>query len=91
MKSILQENKECLVCRSTNVALHHVFFGTANRKKSDEYGLVVFLCQRHHNTSNAGVHFNKQLDLKIKQMAQRKFEEIYGHEKFMQEFGRNWL
>lgn len=91
MKSILQEKQECLVCKSNHVAAHHVFFGTANRKKSDEYGLIVWLCPRHHNASNAGVHFNKHLDLKIKQMAQRKFEELHSHEKFMQEFGRNWL
>lgn len=91
MKSILQKEKECLVCKTNNVAEHHVFYGTANRKKSDEFGLVVWLCPRHHNASNAGVHFNKHLDLKIKQMAQRKFEELYSHEKFMQEFGRNWL
>ena len=92
MKSIIQKERCCLVCRTEQgLHEHHVFFGTANRKKSDDYGLTVWLCGRHHNMSNESVHFNKKLDLKIKQLAQRKFEELYNHEKFMREFGRNWL
>ena len=92
MKSIIQFEKECLVCKTTlNLARHHVFYGTANRKKSEKYGLTVYLCARHHNMSNEGVHFNKPLDLKIKQMAQRKYEERYSREEFIREFGRNWL
>ena len=92
MDSILQKERSCLVCRTTyNIHKHHVFYGTANRKKSEKYGLTVYLCARHHNMSNEGVHFNKPLDLKIKQLAQRKFEETHSREEFIAEFGRNWL
>lgn len=91
MKSIIQKECECLVCRTTlNLHKHHVF-GAANRKKSEKYGLTVYLCARHHNMSDEGVHFNKTLDTKIKQLAQRKFEETNSREEFMREFGRNWL
>lgn len=92
MQSIVQKEHECLVCRSTyNLHVHHCFFGSANRKLSEKYGLTVFLCPRHHNMSNAGVHFDKTLDLKIKQLAQRKFEETHTREEFMAIFGKNYL
>lgn len=92
MKSILQSSKKCWVCGVTYGLHHHeVFFGTANRKKSIEYGLQVWLCPRHHNGSNDGVHFNPTLDLILKKFAQKKFEEKYSHEKFMEVFHKNYL
>ena len=64
MKSIMQKNKECYMCRelydiSMQVGLecHHIF-GGANRNISEKQGLKVWLCQVHHNTSPLGVHFN---------------------------------
>ena len=88
----LQKNKECWVC-GTTIGLHHheCVYGSANRKKSIDYGLQVWLCGRHHNLSSEGVHFNHTLDIKLKQYAQTKFEEEYGHEKWMQEFHKNYL
>ena len=92
MQSIIQKECECLVCRTTyNLHKHHCFFGKANRKQSEKYGLTVFLCARHHNMSNAGVHFNKELDDKIKELAQRKFEETHTREEFRAIFGKSWL
>lgn len=93
MKSILQTNKECYVCGTTyNLHDHHIFFGTSNRKHSERYGLKVWLCAYHHNMSNEGVHFNKPLDMKLKTMAQEYYEtHINTREKFMEEFGRNYL
>lgn len=41
--------------------------------------------------SDHGVHFNKPLDLQIKQIAQREFEDTYGHDDFMKIFGKNYL
>ena len=69
---------------------HHIF-GAANRKKSEQHGLKVWLCGYHHNLSNTGVHFNKLLDSKLKRLAQGKYEETHTREEFMQEFGRNYL
>lgn len=92
-KSIVQEDMtKCFVCGATqNLHTHEIFFGTANREKSIEWGCYLKLCGRHHNQSNAGVHFNKQLDINLKQHAQRKFEELYGHDKFMEVFHKNYL
>lgn len=81
----------CIVCGGTRQCLHEVFYGTANRKKSIEWGLVVPLCNACHNMSDRGVHFNKELDLKLKEMAERKWLEYYNKsiDDFIKEFGRN--
>ena len=90
-RSILQTEKECFVCRTTqDLQLHHVLYGTSNRKQADKYGLTVWLCLRHH-TGDRGVHFDKGLDLKLKEMAQAKFEETHTREEFIRIFGRNYL
>lgn len=70
---------------------HHIVYGTANRKKSDKYGLTVWLIPEYH-TGQYGVHGgNKALDLELKQLAQREFEKVYSHDEWMIVFGRNYL
>ena len=91
MDSIIQTRKECFMCRTTqNLHCHHVF-GGPNRKWSEKYGLKIWLCAKHHNMSDAGIHFNKALDLQVKQIAQREFEDTYTREEFMRIFGKNYL
>ena len=91
LDSVLQLEKECYLCRRTdNLHSHHVFGGT-NRRWSERFGLKVWLCPEHHNMSDAGIHFNKELDLKVKRMAQIWFELEHGHATFMGIFGRNYL
>ena len=92
MKSVLQKEKECFVCKKRQVHEHHIFMGTSNRKKSEQYGYKVFLCPHHHNMSDEGVHFNKPLDLSLKAMAQKHFEKNHGSRAdFIKEFGKSWL
>ena len=88
MKSIIQDGKECYLCGTTiNLHLHHVFFGTYRRKQSDDYGVTVYLCQKHHNE----LHARRELQVWLFKIAQTKFEEIYGHEKYKQIFKINYL
>ena len=58
-------------------------------------GLKVKLCQYHHtgdiNGNKEAVHFNKKYDLALKKIAQKYYESIYGHEKFVEEMGKSWL
>lgn len=68
-----------------------VFYGNSNRKQSEKYGCWVWLCGKHHNLSDFGIHFDKELDLKVKKMAQSKFEENHSRQEFMQIFGKNWI
>lgn len=93
--SVLQYDlSTCFVTGSTNVAIHHVFPGNGRRKKCERYGFVVALEPRYHNMSNYSVHAvpNEGLDLQLKQLAQKYFEEHYGtRDQFINEFGRSYL
>lgn len=91
MESIIQTDKECFMCHRSDTLHDHHIFGGPNRKWSEKYGLKIWLCPAHHNMSDAGVHFNKALDLQIKQIAQREFEDTYSREDFIRIFGKNYL
>lgn len=89
-KSIVQKEKCCLVCRTKlNLQKHHIF-GGPNRKISDEYGLVVYLCADHH-TGQHGVHFDKGFMQDLHELGQIAFEEKYDRATFIQRFGKNYL
>lgn len=91
-KSIVQNEKQCLICKTTyDLHEHHIFFGTANRRMSEKRGLKVWLCQKHH-TGPTGVHFNKDLDNMLKILGQRVYERKVGsRQQFIEDFGRNYL
>lgn len=91
MKKKKTPDTTCIVCGSPYVEMHHVFYGTSNRAKSDKYGYIVPLCHYHHNEPPDGVHFNKQLDLYLKQTYQARFEQDHTREEFIEEFGRSYL
>lgn len=92
MKSILQDEKKCFVCGKTyDLAVHHVYEGTANRRISDATGMTIFLCHFHHNMSDEGIHFNKELDLSVKRYAQEIYEREHTREEFRSLFGKSWL
>lgn len=92
MKSVIQDRKECIICGSWNVEDHHIYFGVAKRKLSEEYGLKVWLCPTHHR-GTCGVHGKEghKLDLELKQLGQKAFEWKYTREEFIKTFGRNYL
>ena len=90
-KSILQKERECYLCgRVTDLERHHVFAGTANRRISESYGLTVFLCHDFH-TGKDGAQYNKEKNLKLKQDAQRAFQDIYGKKLWMMLIKKNYL
>lgn len=91
-KSIIQSDKECYVCGTTqNLHVHHIVYGTANRKLAEKYGLKCFLCMEHH-TGQRGVHHNKDLDTQLKKLAQERFEAVYGQNiSFRDVFGKNFI
>lgn len=92
--SIMQKTKRCYITHSTqSLHKHHIFEGTANRSKSEQYGCWVWLRSDLHNMSDYGVHGRKgnDLDRMLKQTCQRRFERIYGHEMFVETFGKSYL
>ena len=91
--SILQNEKKCYVCQSTrNIHIHEVYFGK-NRKKSIEDGCCVYLCGKHHNLSNEGVHFNHNLDIELKKTMEKCWVNKYNKttEDFIKRYGKNYL
>lgn len=72
---------------------HEIFFGTANRKKSIKYGLVVFIEPEFHNTTAYGVHFNNDLKQQMQKFAQQAAMKYYelSTEDFINIFGKNYL
>lgn len=93
MKSIMQKEKECFYCKTTRYLEEHHIFGGANRKYSERYGLKVYLCNRDHNQSPFGVHFNAERMQELHELGQRKFMEHFNAslEDFRKIFGKNYL
>ena len=83
----------CVLCGSSRRIEKHHIFGGALRKKSEKYGLTVYLCHFCHNEPPNGVHFNKDKMLQLKQYGQRKVmaEQGWTTEKFIEEFRKNYL
>ena len=81
----------CVVCGSPYVQRHHIFYGTANRKKADAYGYIIPLCAEHH-TGRHGIHFDPDMANHWKVIAQEHFERHHGtREDFIREFGRSYI
>lgn len=98
-------SRECILCREeaekmgyygelphTGLHKHHIMFGVANRKKSEHYGLWAYVCnERHHEHGPEAPHMNKEVNIRLRKIAQEIFEKRYSHELWMQEFGKNYL
>lgn len=91
-ESILSNERECFICHDTRqLHRHHIYPGIGRREMSEHFGLWVYLCPRHHNMSDVGVHSNKILDENLKKMGQRKFEETHTRAEWHRYFGRSYL
>lgn len=90
--SLISNEKRCVVChREGDLHLHHIY-GGANRRLSTEDGCWCWLCPRHHNMSNEGVHLDHTLDEILKKTCQRRWEEKYGdREAFRKRYGKSYL
>lgn len=97
-KSILQtDTAHCFLCgMNANLEpldMHHIF-NKADKKKSEKYGLVVYL---HHGKCHIfgkdSVHQNAEVNNELKAQAQKKAMEHYGWsvDDFRNIFGKNYL
>jgi hypothetical protein len=83
--------RKCFICGRTDWLERHHIFGGANRKLSEEDGLVVDLCHFCHNEPPNGVHYNrKQMDW-LRAEGQKMYEQNHSREEFMARYGRNYL
>ena len=86
-----QPFKCCYVCGAVRgLHRHHIYAGP-NRKVSEANGFTVWLCAAHHNMSDAGVHFDRALDLHLKREQQRAYERTHSRREFMRLIGKNYL
>ena len=95
--SIIQKYKnKCFLCHRNGTEdpldEHHVFFGPY-RKKSEEYGLTVYLCRNQcHIFGENAVHNNtevcRQLQSVVQAYAMKYYEWDYND--FIEIFGRNY-
>lgn len=81
----------CFLTGSAPVERHHIF-GGSNRAKCEKYGFVVPLRpDLHPNGVHAGKNA-KEIDLRLKTLAQEYYENYYGtREEFRKEFGKSYL
>ena len=91
-ESIMQSKKECLICGSPNVEIHHILFGNPKRKLADEDGLWVWLCPEHHRGTH-GVHGKDghDLDTALKISAQTIYEQTHSRDEWLKRYRRNYL
>jgi hypothetical protein len=89
---IVQDTK-CFFCGATQwLHCHHCIPGVANRKKSEQHGLTIWLCAYHHNLGKKSVHQDREMDLQVRRFAQEYFEANIGsRELFLKEFGKSYL
>ena len=81
----------CYFTGYSPVERHHIFGGN-NRRNSEKYGFVIPLRpDLHPNGVFAGAN-SKEIDTKLKQMAQEYFEVNYGTRyDFIRIFGKSYL
>ena len=99
-KSIIQQDREhCYLCgRNAHADYwgldeHHIF-GASNRKKSEKYGLKVYLCHDQcHETGKNSVHKNAEVSNALKAEAQKIAMKHYGWsiDDFRKIFGKNYI
>ena len=93
-----KEDRTCYLCmiqeknynRYNYLEEHHIF-GGPNRKKSEEYGLKVYLCLRHHREGKHAVHNNHENMRLLQREGQQAFQVVYPDLDFGQVFKTNYL
>lgn len=86
--SIMQDDRYCYITgRTGELDRHHCFTGP-RRKAAEAWGCWVWL---DHDIHMAAHTTNPELLTQLRQECQEKFEELYGHDKFMQVFGKSYI
>lgn len=89
--------RECFLCGANGngdpLERHHIF-GGANRKLSEKYGLVVYLCgNKCHRNGDYAAHRNADTAKVLHRYGQEKAmrEQGWTAEQFRDVFGKNYL
>lgn len=68
---------QCIICGTYGTELHHIQFRSQVPTLRDCPLNHIYLCPQHHRDGRAGVHFNKELDKKLKLKFQNKLEFLW--------------
>ena len=84
----MQDSRYCYITgRTDHLDKHHIFTGI-RRKAADKWGCWCWL---NHEVHMAAHDKQQELLTQLRQECQERFEELYGHEKFMEVFGKSYL
>ena len=89
-------DKRCFLCGRNDsgdpLERHHIF-GGANRKKSEKYGLVVYLCGNRPRNGKSAVHRNGDQMRRLRRYGQLTImkNEGWSESDFRREFGKSYL
>ena len=82
--------EKCQICgRWDNLETHHLLNGQGIRRKADKYHLTIRICRYCHNN----IHTRPARFIYLKKLAQKKVmqEQGWDKERFIKEFGKNYL
>lgn len=88
------KHTNCFLCGKWGYLEEHHIFGKSNRKKSEKYGLVVYLCGIEcHREGKQSVHKSGETAQKLHEYGQKKFmaEQNASIDDFRKVFGKNYL
>lgn len=86
--SIVTDNLTiCYICQKRRKDDLHELFGGSNRRKSIEWGLVIPICRICHSEWKT----NEEMRKKYQEEGKQKFYKLYSTEKFLKEFGKNYI
>ena len=77
---------KCYICGKPKNEIHEIY-GGCNRQTSMKLGLCIPICRMCHNKWEIDKEFRK----KYQAIGRNKFIELYGYDKFMQEFKKSYL
>lgn len=81
----------CYICGNPNVEIHHIVYRSHVPFMKDAEINLVGLCPLHHRDGKQGVHFNKNLDLRLKQELQLQLTLLFTKEFYSEEEIRKML
>lgn len=85
--SILTDDlSHCYICGKSKNHIHEIYEG-ARRIASMKYGCCIPVC----NMCHVKLHSDYNFALLYKQLCQKKFEELYSKNKFIEIFKRSYL
>ena len=86
----------CLICGKPRTDVHHLVYGTSNRKLADQDGLTIPLCREHHEM----MHNDKAMMVMSHIVGQLFYERNYvavgsevdhAREHFRYRYGKSYL